>query len=196
VATASTLALAQRRGSQPRQASGTKVTGDATCAADLGAGSASGREFCDVIIAPAGAGSIGMTIPRHTGAATLFVDLHNRFTVLPDVHDPSQAFVRHTAIIAVVRPNGQVIDRAAVQHEYRTVADVFDRIVGAGPGGFKTVAPGKPDAVRITIPAGVSSIGIVGQRLEIMTRTTLASFDTPGRPIAIASNWRIEYRPR
>jgi hypothetical protein len=41
----------------------------------------------------------------------------------------------------------------------------------------------------------VSEIGIVGVRLEVLTRNGRDTFDTPGRPVAIVSNLRIEYRP-
>lgn len=178
------------------RAAATKVSTSATCAEDLGSGVKSGHEFCDVIISATPTGSVVMKIPSHRGTATLRFDLHNRFTILSATNDPSQAYVRHTAVVAVVRPSGTVIARAAVEREFRTEQDVFDRIAGTGPGGLKAVAPGEPEAVRVTIPAGLNSIGIVGVKLSILTRTVRATFTTPGRPIAIASNLRIEYTPR
>ena len=51
------------------------------------------RQFCDVIIATTGSGSVSVKIPPHTGPATLMFDLHNRFTVVAGVVDPGQAFV-------------------------------------------------------------------------------------------------------
>jgi hypothetical protein len=179
-----------------RRAASTKLSTEATCAEDLGPGIKSGHEFCDVIVSTTPAGSVVMKVPAHRGTATLLFDLHNRFTILSDTTDPSQAYVRHTAIVAVVRPSGTLIGRAAVVREFRTVQDVFDRIAGSGPGGLKAVAPGQPEAVRMTIPAGLNSIGIVGVKLSILTRSLRATFATPGRPIAIVSNLRIEYTPR
>jgi hypothetical protein len=175
----------------------TRVSRTATCAFDLGTGVRSKLRFCDVVIAEAGTGSIAMTIPAHTGPATLLFDLHPRVQLVSGVVDPLEAFARNSAVVAIVRSSGDVIDRVAIMAEYRAPADLFDRIAGAGPDGFKAVAPGKPEAVRVTIPAGVTAIGIVGVRVEIMKvkPTPLrAAFDAPGRPVAIASNLRVEYR--
>jgi hypothetical protein len=40
----------------------------------------------------------------------------------------------------------------------------------------------------------VTAVGIVGLRVELTTARVRAAFDTPGRPVAIVSNMRIEYR--
>jgi hypothetical protein len=48
----------------------------------------------------------------------------------------------------------------------------------------------------VTIPAGLTAIGIVGARLEETRMGGKAAYDTPGRPIAIVSNLRLEYTPR
>jgi hypothetical protein len=178
--------------------SGSKqLTTELMCAADLGAGVKSKRPFCDVIIAATGAESVTVTIPPHTGPATLMFDLHNRFTVGAGVIDPAQAYVRYAALVAVVRPTGQIIGRAAVLQEFRTVQDLFDRISGGGrPSGLKAVAPGQPQAAKATIPAGISSVGIVGVRLEATNRAGSAVHESPGRAIAIVSNIRVEFVPR
>jgi hypothetical protein len=155
------------------------------------------RRFCDVIIASTARDSVSVTIPPHTGAAALLFDLHNRFTVPPASADLAQAFLRNTAVIAVIRPTGEVIDRAAVSREFRTVSDLFDRIGGAGRGAApKVVAPGQAQAVRVEIAAGISVVGIVGTRLEEWRATGRGVFDNPDRPIAMVSNLRIEYIPR
>jgi hypothetical protein len=168
-----------------------------TCAADLGTGVASKRRFCDIIVASAAADSVSVTIPPHTGAATLQFDLHNRFTVPPGQVNAAQAFARQAAVIAVIRQTGDVIDRAAVSREYRKPADLFDRIAGAGRGAPpKGIAPGAPVGIRVTIPAGVGVVGIVGKRLEEWRASGRGAFDSPGRAIAIVSNVRVEYTPR
>ena len=168
-----------------------------TCAADLGTGVESRRRFCDVIVASVAADSVSVAIPPHTGAATLSFDLHNRFTVPAGQVGAGQAFTRHVALAAVIKQTGDVIDRAAVTRDYRTPADLFDRIVGGGRGTPpKAIAPGAPQPVRVTIPAGISVIGIVGTRLEEWRGSGRAAFDSPGRPIAIVSNVRVEYTPR
>jgi hypothetical protein len=178
----------------PRRAATTRLSQDATCATLLGDGVKSKRSFCDVFVATKPAQSVMMPIPKHTGTATLMFDLHNRFAPPTGSADPAQAFQRHTVIVAVVRPTGEVIDRAVVTGEFRTVQDLFDRIAGTGPTGVKAVAPGPAQSVRVTIPAGLNEIGIVGVRQDIDTRSAHAAFTTPGRPIAIVSNMRIEYK--
>lgn len=170
--------------------SNTKVATAFTCAAELGIGTASKRRFCDVIVATKAADSIAVSIPAHAGAATLLFDLHPRIDVPADDAEPAQAFARHTAVVAVVRPTGAVVDRGIVVKEFRTTADLFDRIVGV-----KLVAPGRPEPQKVTIPAGLSSVGIVGVKLEVTRRLVQNTYDTPQRPIAVVSNVRVEYTP-
>ncbi len=191
VSTAASLASAAP------QRGGRRVSTEAKCAADLGTGLKTKRHFCDVVITSAVDGSIWMPIPAHTGTATLLFDLHNRFLVPIVALDPSLAFTRHLAVVAVLRPTGEPIEQAAVMREFRSMEDLFDTIGGGGrPGGIKAVAPSDPEAVRITIPAGISSIGIVGVRLDVTTRAGKEPFDAPGRAIAIVSNPRVEYSAR
>jgi hypothetical protein len=181
----------------PAQAAGTRETTEAVCAASLGAGLESRRTFCDVLIGATGADSIVMTVPPHRGTATLLFDLHNRFTIPGPASPPVLAVARHEAVVAVTTPAGDVLGRAAVVREFRTIEDLFDRIGGGGrPGGVKAVAPGPAEPARFTIPTGVNTVGIVGSRLTVLTRAGgLQTFDTPGRPVAMASNLRIQYRP-
>lgn len=174
-----------------------KVTTEARCAADLGAGAQTRRRFCDVVIGTVGADSVVMPIPPHDGPATLLMDVHNRFTIPGNDVAPGDAFERHTAVIAVIRPSGEVIERAAVVREFRTVQDLFDRLGGGGrQGGVKGVAPGPAEPVKVVIPAGLNAIGIVGIRLQLLSRDDDQTYDAPGRPVAIVSNLRIEYTPK
>ena len=176
---------------------GPPPTTELICAADLGVGVKSQRQFCDVMIAKTGAESVAVKIPPRTGPATVMFDLHNRFTVGVGNVDPGQAYVKYAALAAVVRPNGQVIGRAAVLQEYRTVQDLFDRIGGGGrPSGLKAVAPGQPQAVKVVVPVGVETVGIVGIRLEATTRAGSVVHENVNRPIAIVSNLRVEYIPK
>ena len=99
-------------------------------------------------------------------------------------------------VVAVLGPKGEVVGRGAAVSEFRSAADLFDRIGGgAGPGGVKAVAPGPPTPIDVTIPAAISTIAIVGVRLEVTNRLGTQSYDTPGRPVAIVSNLRIDYVP-
>ncbi|HEX5214867.1 MAG TPA: hypothetical protein VFV98_05360 [Vicinamibacterales bacterium] len=173
-----------------------RTTQGMTCAADLGVGIESKRRFCDVLIGKTAAESVLLRIPPHAGPATLSFDLHNRFDV-PLVTQPAvDGYARHDAVVAVIRSSGGVLGRATVMKEYRNPNDLFDRIAGGGrPGGVKAIAPGPPDSWRFTIPAGVPAVGIVGGRLRVIKAATDEVYDTPGRPIAIVSNVRVEYAP-
>ena len=182
---ASPFAFAQRSGA----AAAAKSSTLAKCAADLGNGAKTRRHFCDVVIAKTPGGSVSMTIPRHTGAATLRFDLHNRFSPASGAA-AGDLFAQHVAVVAVVRSTGAIVDRAAVTGEFRAPGDAFDQITGV-----KGVAPGAGSSVVVTIPAGVTAIGIVGVRLESTTLSGRQVFDTPGRPVAMISNLRVEYVP-
>lgn len=170
----------------------TKTTLDVTCPSDLGKGVKSKRTFCDVTVGTDPASGVVMRVPPHVGSTTLRFDLHNRFAVSGN----ALPFTRASALVAVLNGNnGAVIERAAVLGELRTELDLFDRIAGAGPGNSKTVAPGRAQSVTITLPAGVTSISIVGVRVELTTKDGRAEYATAGRPVAITSNLRIEYTP-
>jgi hypothetical protein len=166
----------------------------AKCAAELGLGVASGRRFCDVIIATKAADSIAVALPPHRGSAKLLFDLHNRVAAGPDTGQTAQTFARNSAIVAVVGAKSEIA-RAAAVSEFRTLTDLFDRIAGGGPGGVKAVGPGPATPIDVTIPPATPVVGIVGVRLEVVTRLGKQSYDTAGRPIAIVSNIRAEYTP-
>ncbi len=104
-----------------RRASGTKLSKQATCASDLGAGVKSNRSFCDVIVATRPEKSVAMTIPAHTGHGDADVRLAQCFSAPATQTDPAQAFQRHSVIVAVIKPAGDVIDRAVVTGEFRTI---------------------------------------------------------------------------
>jgi hypothetical protein len=180
-----------------QRAAGTRVTTSKTCAASLGTGLKSKREFCDVMIAKVPKDSVAIAIPPHAGTATLMFDLHNRFILPAVAAAPGLWYARHEAIVSVVKSNGDVINRAAAVREFRALTDLFDQITGGGrPGGVKAVAPGPAEPIRFTIPAGVNAIGIVGSRLQTLTRAGGDEvFENPGRPVAIVSNVRVEYKP-
>jgi hypothetical protein len=137
-----------------------------------------------------------VTIPAHTGEATLRFDLHNRHTYSEQQTKAGRGFATYTAVIGVLTMKGDLLDRAAVQSEFRTAADVHERIGGgAGPGGTKAVTPVGAERVSIAIPAGINQVSLLG---EVLDATTPAGRETaaPGRPVAIVSNVTVEYRPR
>jgi hypothetical protein len=169
-----------------------KVTTEHQCPADLGKGVRSKRPFCDIAITTDPAKGDAMRIPPHKGDTTLRFDLHNRFSV----NGETLPFQRITALVAVVNGNsGAVVGHAAVTGELRRELDLFDRIIGTGPGGEKGVAPGRAESVKLAVPAAVTSLSIVGVRVELTTETGTEMFATPGRPVAIVSNLRLDYVP-
>lgn len=169
-----------------------KFVTESQCPSDLGKGVKSKRNFCDIVASTEPAKGVAMRIPPHTGASKLRFDLHNRFAVA----GKTLPFARASALVAILNANsGAVIDRAAVVGELHTELDLFDRIIGTGPGGTKTIAPGRAEPVTITIPAAVSSIAIVGIRVDLTTKAGSEVFSSPGRPVAIVSNLRLEYTP-
>jgi hypothetical protein len=182
-------------GAPPQSALRTLATVE--CASDLGAGVKTKRQFCDVLVSSTPAGSVSMTLPRRTGAATLRFDLHNRFSIPATGGPPVLAYQRHEAVVSVLLPGGTVLGQAAAIREFRTVADLFDQIAGGVlPGGVKAVAPGRPEPARVVVPPGAEAVGIVGTRLVVRTRVGgRETFDSPGRPVAMVSNVRLEYRP-
>lgn len=174
-----------------------EVTTAFSCAADLGVGLKSKRKFCDIVISTAVKDGVAMTIPPHTGSTTLRFDLHTRYTLPGPGASPAQMYARHTAIVAVLDQAGAQIGRAAVSRELRTEVDIFDRVAGGmGPGGAIAVAPGRPEAVVLELPAAVTGIAVVGVSLEASSLAEQGTFVTPGRPVAVGSNFRIEYTRR
>ena len=197
VAASAAVDAAQRRGSAPPGAKAPKVATAATCASELGAGVASQRQFCDIVITVKPGESVTVPIPAHTGAPTLKFDLHNRFTIPGPSVSAAEAFARQSAMVAVTGADGVIIDRAVVTREFRTAQDLFDQLTGGSrPGGVKGIGPGQPVPVTIELPAGTAIAGIVGVRLEQFTLGVAEIYDAPGRAIAIASNIRVEYISR
>lgn len=165
-----------------------------SCAADLGIGIKSRRKFCDLIVSTSPDDGVGMVIPPHTGETRLMFDLHNRYALPSTGAAPAQMYAKHTAIVAVLNQAGAELAKAAVSRELRTEVDIFDRVAGGiGPGGAIAVAPGRPEAIVLTLPEAVTAIAVVGVSLDVMSLSERGTFTAPGRPVAIGSNFRIEY---
>ena len=167
-----------------------------TCPESLGIGVKTGASYCFIIAGSDPALGVLVTIPPHTGEATLSFDLHNRHTYSEEQMKAGRGFAQYTAVIGVLTMKGDLIDRGAVQTEFRAARDVHERISGgAGPGGVKAVAPIGAEHVAIVIPTGIDQVSLLG---EVLSATTAAGRESaaPGRPVAIVSNVTIEYRPR
>jgi hypothetical protein len=165
-----------------------------TCPEQLGTGLRTKATFCFVLAGRNPAEGMLVAIPPHTHA-TLTFDLHNRHTYSEEEIRAGRGFAKYTAVIGVLSMTGDLLGRGAVQTEFRTVKDLYDRITGgAGPGGTKAVAPLGREQVRIIIPAGIDEVSLLG---EVLEATTAAGREvaTPGRPVAIVSNVQVTYVP-
>lgn len=192
---------AQQRRRQPARTKPAPVRTKAepaqvACPESLGTGVKTGASYCFVLAGRDPAAGVLVTIPPHTGEATLRFSLHNRHTYSEEQMRAGRGYAKYTAVIGALTLKGEVIDRAAVQTEFRGAEDLHERISGgAGPGGTKAVAPVGSEQVAIAIPAGVDRVSLLGESLDAVTaagRETAA----PGRPVALVSNLTIEYRPR
>jgi hypothetical protein len=168
---------------------------EVSCPETLGTGIKTGAVFCFVLAGRDPAEGVLVTIPPHTGPATLLFDIHNRHTYSDEDVRAGRGFAKYTAVIGVLTLKGELLSRGAVQSEFRTARDLYDRVSGgAGPRGVKAVAPLGHELVSVTIPPGVDQVSLLG---EVLDATTSAGRETatPGRTVAIISNVRIEYRP-
>jgi len=165
------------------------------CTELLGTGVKSHASFCFVLAGRDPAQGVLVTIPPHTGTATLTFALHNRHTYSEEQMKAGQGFAKYTAVIGVLSMTGDLLGRGAVESEFRSAKDLYDRVSGgAGPGGVKAVAPIGNEAVSVTIPANVEQVSLLGEVLEATTAAGRESA-APGRPVAIVSNVQVEYRP-
>ena len=166
------------------------------CPEPLGAGARTSAQYCFVLAYNDPAKGVVVTIPPHIGNATLLFDLHNRHTYSEEDVKAGRGYARYLAIIGVLTMKAELLNRAAVQSEFRKAADLYERITGgAGPAGLKAVAPIGREQIAITIPAAVDEVSLLGEVLEATTHIG-REIATPGRPVAIVSNIRVEYRPR
>lgn len=165
------------------------------CPEVLGKGVKSGATYCFVLAGREPEHGVIVAIPPHAGPATLLFDLHNRHTYSEEDVRAGRGFAKYTAIIGVLGMDGTLYSRGAVQTEFRTAADLHERVSGgAGPGGVKAVAPIGREPIIVTIPPGVDQVSLLG---EVLDATTGAGRETatPGRTVAVVSNVQVEYRP-
>jgi hypothetical protein len=167
-----------------------------TCPESLGTGVRTGNEYCFVIAGRDPAQGVLIAIPPHTGDVTLRFNLHNRHTYSEEQMKAGRGYAKYTAQIGVLSLKSDLIDRAAIQTEFRSARDIYERISGgAGPGGVKAVAPVGDEPIQITVPAGYDQVSLLGEVLDAYTPAGRESA-SPGRPVAIVSRITIEYRPK
>ena len=166
------------------------------CPQVLGEGVRTKRQYCEVLIGSNPAEGVLVSIPAHTGPTTLLFDLHNRHTYSEEAVKANRAYQRFTASTGVLTLDNTLISRAVIQSEFRTQADLVDRMLGgSGPGGLKAVAPTGTESVAIALPADVTQVSILGEKLAVVRVDGVDDFKAPGRPIALVSNIQVEYRP-
>ena len=160
------------------------------CPAVTGVGINTKRRYCDVRIADVVEDGIRIELPPRTGPAIVRFDLHSRFSVGGTI-----APQRHDAVVALVDPDGRVVARAAVRGELRETRDLFDRLTAIGGRTRLAAAPGRPEHISVSIPAGAAFVSLVGSHLDVQLPSKFERIETVGRPIAIASNFEIAYTP-
>jgi hypothetical protein len=192
-------ALQRRRTTKPRPAPAPAMKTEPAqvkCPELLGKGARTGATYCFVIAGRDPAAGVVVTLPPHRGEAILTFDLHNRHTYSEEEMRAGRKYAKYSAVIGVLTMDGELLERGAVQSEFRGAADLYERITGgAGPGGVKAVAPLGREQVSIRVPQAVDEVSFLGEVLEAVTaagRETAA----PGRPVALVSNMTVHYRPR
>ena len=172
------------------------ATPDVKCPSLIGMGVKTVRSFCDVPKGTDPAQGVVITLPAHASTGTLMFDLHARHMYSEDEMQRGKAYAHYRAGIGVLTMKGDLLDRGVVDTEFRTAADLFDRIGGgAGPGGLKAVAPAGREAIFIEIPANVDQVSLLGETLDATTAAGHETMVMAGRPVAIVSNILFEYHP-
>ena len=167
------------------------------CPSVLGVGVNSRTPFCDIPIHVEPHLGIQVVLPPHDGEATLSFNLHNRHTYSQEEEQAGRAYTQYLASIAVATMEGEVIGEGVVFSEFRTAADLVDRVTGgAGASGLKAIAPTGVERVYVTVPADVDRLAIVGESVQIVRLDGRDVFTVVGRPIAILSDATLDYRPR
>lgn len=196
---ANALLAAQRGRSATRKAAPPpplkQEPAEVKCSELLGTGIKTHESFCFVLAGRDPAQGVLVTVPSHTGLATLTFNLHNRHMYSEEEMRGGRGFANYTAVVGVLTMDGDLLGRGAVQNEFRNSRDLYDRISGGvGPGNTKAVAPIGNEFVTVAVPQGVEQVSLLG---EVLDATTAAGRETatPGRPVALVSNIQVEYRP-
>lgn len=172
------------------------VVPEMNCPTPLGVGVKTKISFCEVMAGRDPAGGVIVQIPPHKGPAMLSFDLHNLHLYSEEQVKARRAFTRYTATIGVLTMDNTLVSRAVVQNEFRTAADLVDRVGGgAGPGGAKAVAPTGSEPITIPIPEAEAQVSLLGEKLAVDRIDGAATYTQAGRPIAVISNVSLEYKP-
>jgi hypothetical protein len=189
-----------RKPAAPPPAALKKEAPEMTCPTPLGTGVKTHVLFCEINTGRDPAAGVIIKFPPHSGAVTLSFNLHNRHLYSEEQVKAKRAFARYTATIGVLALDNTLISRAVVQSEFRSAADLVDRVGGGAGGGVKAVAPTGDEAVTISIPEPETAVSLLGEKLTVervdeSNRFDMRTYTQPDRPIADISNVMIEYRP-
>jgi hypothetical protein len=189
-----------RKPAAPPPAALQKEAPELTCPTPLGVGVKTKVTFCEIITGRDPATGVIIKLPPHRGPLTLSFNLHNRHLYSEEQVKAKRAYARYTATIGVLTMDNTLISRAVVQNEFRTAADLVDRVGGGAGGGVKAVAPTGNEAISIEIPEGEDAVSLLGEKLTVERLDESNKFDSrtytqSDRPIADISNAMIEYRP-
>jgi hypothetical protein len=198
---AASAAWAQTRRTTPRPApvpppALTTIDVALNCSSPLGSGAQTRRLYCDVMAGRDQADGIIIQLPPHSGPVTLSFDLHNRHLYSEELIRSGRGYRRYTSTIGVLTADNTLLSRFVVQNEFRTAADLVERISAeTGPGLVKAVAPTGRESISIVIPAEEDAVSILGEKLTVVRPDGVDQFVSPGRPVAVVSNVKLEYRP-
>ncbi len=167
------------------------------CPSPLGIGLSSKLAFCDMLTGRDAAGGAMVSLPPHVGPVTLSFTLHNRHTYSEELVKAKTSYRRYTATIGVLTADNTLLTRVVIQSEFRTGADLVERIGGgAGPGGAKAVAPTGAERFSVEIPEEEERVSLLGEKLTVVRPDGTDNFTAAGRPIALVSDVQITYRPK
>ncbi|MEQ1759874.1 MAG: hypothetical protein ABL986_16275 [Vicinamibacterales bacterium] len=166
------------------------------CPSPLGTGVQTRRVYCDVMTGRDQAEGIIIKLPPHSGPATLSFQLHNRHLYSEELIKTGRGYRRYTATIGVLTADNTLLSRFVVQNEFRTAADLIERISAETvPGQVKAVAPTGAENISVVIPAEETAVSILGEKLTVIRPDGVDEFRSPGRPVAVVSRVSLEYRP-
>jgi hypothetical protein len=195
----STAAAQRRRTSKPKPAAAPPLKTEPAqvkCSEVLGTGVRTMASYCFVLAGRDPAEGVIVSVPPHAGEATLSFDLHNRHTYSEEEMRAGRNYAKYTAVIGVLTMTGELLERGAVQTEFRSARDLYERISGgAGPGGVKAVAPLGIERVVVRLPPAIDQVSLLGELLEGVSAAGRET-SAPGRPVALVSNINVEYRPK
>ena len=94
------------------------------CPEPLGVGAKTGAAYCFILAGSEPGQGVIVTIPPHAGPATLMFDLHNRHTYSDEDVRGGRGYAKYTAVVAALTMKGDLLDRGAVQSEFRSATDL------------------------------------------------------------------------